>query len=187
MRAYVNALEQAVTASLRNSNGRVGKFNIILDGHNFSFGLMPSLHQLKVFVTILQDHFPDRLGIIMLTNLGRVGEILVGIIRPIISEEGEEKNTTRKIQKSIICFFEIYSHTMFLYYIWKVRQKIVLLPRDGKTREAMLHAVVGRENVPKWLGGRDTFEFDSNKYYANSLLLSDEESLKYATTMPYHT
>lgn len=51
---------------------------------------MPSLHQLKVFVTMLQDHFPDRLGIIMLTNLGRVGEFVVGIVKPIISEEGTQ-------------------------------------------------------------------------------------------------
>lgn len=52
---------------------------------------MPSLHQLKVFITILQDHFPDRLGIILLANLGRVGEFLVGIVKPLISEEVRQK------------------------------------------------------------------------------------------------
>jgi CRAL/TRIO domain len=101
-RAYVNALEQAVAASLQNSNGRVGKFNVIVDGHNFSWGLLPSLHQLQTFVTMLQDHFPDRLGIVLLTNLGRVGEFLVGILKPIISEEGE--GTTNYIIRHVIIF-----------------------------------------------------------------------------------
>jgi len=154
-RAYVNALEQAVTASLVNSGGRVGKFNVVLDGHNFSWGLMPSLHQLKVFITILQDHFPDRLGIILLTNLGRVGEFVVGVVKPIISEE--------------------------------VRNKIVVLPREEKLRREMLQAVVGTANIPKWLGGRDPFEFDVNTYYSNSQVISDEESKEYTKMMPYHT
>jgi len=47
-RTYVNVLEQAVAASLVNSKGRVGKFNVILDGEHFSWSLMPSMHQLKV-------------------------------------------------------------------------------------------------------------------------------------------
>ncbi len=84
-------LEQAIAASLAHSQGRVGKFNVVVDGHDFSWGLMPSLHQLQVFITILQDHFPDRLGIILLTNLGRVGEFLVGIVKPLISEEVRQK------------------------------------------------------------------------------------------------
>ena len=177
-RAYVNALEEAVAASLRNSKGRVGKFNVILDGHNFSWGLMPSLHQLRVFVTMLQDHFPDRLGIIMLTNLGRVGEFVVGIIKPIISEEG-----ARDMSPNL-------SHVyLFLmsFFCSTVRQKIIVLPRDDKTRRTMLKAVVGLNNIPKWLGGRDTFEFDPNRYYSNSLVLSDEEATQYAKTMPYHS
>lgn len=90
-RAYVNVLERAVAASLQHSNGRVGKFNVILDGQGFSWNLMPSIHQLKVFITILQDHFPDRLGIVLLSNLGRIGEFVVNIIKPLISEEVRQK------------------------------------------------------------------------------------------------
>lgn len=176
-RAYVNALEQAVAASLRNSKGRVGKFNVILDGHNFSWGLMPSLHQLRVFVTMLQDHFPDRLGIVMLTNLGRVGEFLVGIIKPIISEEGERECSQ----------FALFNLRLMTLLCSAVRQKIIVLPRDEKTRRAMLKAVVGLNNIPKWLGGRDNFEFDPSRYYSNSLMISDEEATQYTKTMPYHS
>ena len=90
-RAHVYTLEQAVTASLENSKGRVGKFNVIVDGTGFSFGLMPSLHYIKVLVTILQDHFPDRLGLIVLSNIGRVGEMVVSMVKPLISEEVRQK------------------------------------------------------------------------------------------------
>jgi hypothetical protein len=155
IRAYVNVLEQAVAASLQHSQGRVGKFNVVLDGHDFSWSLMPSVHQLKVFITMLQDHFPDRLGIILLTNVGRVGEFLVGIVKPLISEE--------------------------------VRQKIIVLPRNERLRLEMLRAVVGLNNVPKWLGGNDPYEFNPTTYYSGSTVISDEESTIYTKTLPYHT
>jgi hypothetical protein len=90
-RAYVNTLEMAVAASLKRSQGRVGKFNVVVDGNGFSWALTPSLHQLKAFVTILQDHFPDRLGIILLTNLGRVGEFVLKLFFPLITEEVRKK------------------------------------------------------------------------------------------------
>lgn len=155
IRVYVNVLEQSVAASLQHSQGRVGKFNVVLDGHDFSWALMPSVHQLKVFITMLQDHFPDRLGIILLTNLGRVGEFLVGIVKPLISEE--------------------------------VRQKIIVLPRNERLRLEMLRAVVGLNNVPEWLGGDDPYEFNPKTYYTESLVISDEESINYTKSMPYHT
>jgi hypothetical protein len=90
-RAYVNTLDRAVAASFQRSHGRVGKFNVVVDGSNFSWGLLPSLHQLKVFVTILQDHFPDRLGMVLLTNLGMVGELVVKLFLPLITEEVRNK------------------------------------------------------------------------------------------------
>ena len=90
-RVYVNTLERAVAASLARSNGRVGKFNVVLDGTGFSFRLMPSVHAVKSFVTMLQDHFPDRLGMILMTNLGSVGEMLAKIILKLLSEEVRNK------------------------------------------------------------------------------------------------
>ncbi|KAL3931701.1 MAG: hypothetical protein SGBAC_011186 [Bacillariaceae sp.] len=90
-RAYVNTLERAVAGSYARSNGRVGKFNVVLDGTGFTFGLMPSLGSVKIFVTMLQDHFPDKLGIILLTNLGSVGEMLAKMILKLLSDEVRNK------------------------------------------------------------------------------------------------
>lgn len=61
-----------------------------------------------------------------------------------------------------------------------------MLPRDERTRRAMLKAVVGVNNIPNWLGGRDTFEFDSNIYYSASTVLSDDDAIEYTKKMPYH-
>jgi hypothetical protein len=90
-RVYVNTLERAVAASLALSNGRVGKFNVVLDGSGLSYGLTPSFHHVKVFVTMLQDHYADRLGMILLTNLGRMGEVVVKMFLQLISEEVRNK------------------------------------------------------------------------------------------------
>jgi hypothetical protein len=90
-RAYINTLERAVAASLQRTGGRVGKFNVVVDGSHFSWGLLPS--QIKMFVTMLQDHFPDRLGMVLLTNLGWVGEFVVKLFLPLITEEVRNKIT----------------------------------------------------------------------------------------------
>eukprot|EP00980_Cylindrotheca_fusiformis_P026613 scaffold16625_cov118-Cylindrotheca_fusiformis.AAC.4 len=154
-RAYVNSLERAVAESLIRSNGRVGKFNVVMDGSGFSMGLTPSIHQVKVFVTMLQDHFPDKLGMILIANLGRVGDIVVRMFLPLISEE--------------------------------VRNKIIVLPKEPGERQRILNAVVGYENSPTWLGGVDTYQFNSDDYYSDAqFLFSDEEAKAYIETMPYH-
>lgn len=83
-----------------------------------------------------------------------MGEFVIGIVKPLISEE--------------------------------VRQKIKVLPRDPKLRRQVLQTVVGTENIPGWLGGKDSFRFDVDSYYSHSTVISDEESIEYLTTMPYH-
>ena len=153
-RAYINTIEMAVTKSMKNSNGRIGKFNAIIDGSNFSWGLFPARHQLFAFVLMLQDHFPDRLGMLFLTNLGRIGELVVKLVLPLLSEE--------------------------------VRAKIHVLPHDPLKRRAALEAVMPAKYIPDWLGGSDSFVFDVNEYYKDSVVITDEEAKKYVTTMPYH-
>lgn len=156
LRAHVNTLERAVAASLAKSNGRVGKFNVIVDCAGFSFGLLPGPSQIQIFVTLLQDHFPDRVGIILLSNMGRVTEMVLNMFMKLITEE--------------------------------VRNKIIILSRDPTEREKVLNAVVGYENIPKWLGGTDEYVFNSDDYYSDEkFLFSDEEAIAYHESMPYHT
>lgn len=69
----------------------------------------------------------------------------------------------------------------------EVRQKIFVLPSSGPEREMILTSVIGVENTPDWLGGQDSFKFDSSVYYEGFETFSDEEALKYIDEMPYHS
>jgi hypothetical protein len=155
-RTIVRELERAVAVSMNNSNGRVGKFNAVVDGKDFSFGCMPSINGLKSFVTISQDHYVDRLGVVILTNLGRFSEVLLKLFLSLITEE--------------------------------VRNKIIILPHDEYERRGVLETVLGKENVPLWLGGENDYRFNVDEYYNShdTVVGTDEEAVEYLELMPYH-
>ena len=52
---------------------------------------MQSLSAVKTLVAILQDHFADRLGVIVLVNIGNICELLLNLFLPIITEEVRNK------------------------------------------------------------------------------------------------
>jgi hypothetical protein len=90
-RTVIRELERAVTLSMEKSNGRVGKFNVVVSGRGVSFGVIPSLKGIKTFVTILQDHYVDRLGIVLLTGMCKICEILLKLVLPLVTEEVRNK------------------------------------------------------------------------------------------------
>jgi len=155
IRAMIKEFDQAVAASLQRSNGRVGKFNAVVDGKDFTWSTMPSIGIVKSLVTILQDHFADRLGVIILVNIGPICEILLKIFLSLITEE--------------------------------VRNKILMLPHDQKERMITLETVLGKDNIPIWLGGTDNFVFQVDEYYAKNKISLDDEALEYLTTMPLYS
>ena len=155
VRAMVREFDKAVAASLQRSNGRMGKFNAIVDGTDFSWSTMPSIATVKNLVVILQDHFADRLGVVILVNIGRMCEILLKIFLSLITEE--------------------------------VRNKILILPHDERERHAALETVLGKDNVPIWLGGTDDYVFQVDAHYAKDVVTSDDEAKEYLTSMPYHS
>ena len=88
-------------------------------------------------------------------NIGRIGEMVVSMVKPLISEE--------------------------------VRQKIVVLPQNESKRKQVLETVVGIDYIPKWMGGDDDYEFDTETYYSKAgAIITDEEALEYTKAMPYH-
>jgi hypothetical protein len=156
-RTIVRELERAVAVSMDHSKGRVGKFNAVIDGQGFSLGATPSLNGIKTFVTILQDHYVDRLGVLILTNLGTFAELVLKLFLPLITED--------------------------------VRKKIVVLPHDEQERRVVLETVLGKENIPVWLGGDDEYEFNVDEYYdsEDTVVGTDEEAMEYLELMPYHS
>ena len=136
VRAAINILDRAVAASLQRSGGRVGKFNVVFDMKGLSWKSTPSMTCIKSALTILNNHYVDRLGIVLLVNMSHVSEVLLNLVRPLLSPE--------------------------------VRNKIVIVPsRDKKHREEVLSSVLGSHNIPTWLGGFDTYEFNLMNYYGD--------------------
>eukprot|EP00536_Pseudo-nitzschia_multiseries_P001377 jgi/Psemu1/181052/e_gw1.18.275.1 len=91
VRSMIREFDRAVAASLQRSNGRLGKFNAVVDGNGFTWGSMPSLSAVKTLVAILQDHFADRLGVVILVNVGSICELLLKLFLPLITEEVRNK------------------------------------------------------------------------------------------------
>ena len=148
----IREFDRAVAASLQRSNGRVGKFNAVVDGKDLTWSMMPSIGTVKSIIAILQDHFADRLGVVVVNVGGPICEILLKIFVSLITEE--------------------------------VRNKIVMLPHDQNEQMAVLETILGKENIPIWLGGVDNYVFQVDEHYANNKVSIDDEALDYLATMP---
>jgi hypothetical protein len=90
-RVILNTVDAAIAASLRDSHGRVGKFNAVIDTTNYEWSKMPNIAHIKQHVTMLQDHYPDRLGVLLLINLSRSAEFFVNIVKNLLTKEVREK------------------------------------------------------------------------------------------------
>ena len=91
VRSMIREFENAVAFSLQRSNGRLGKFNAVVDGEGFTWSSMPSLRAVKNLVAVLQDHFAGRLGVIILVNGSSICELLLKLFLPLITEEVRNK------------------------------------------------------------------------------------------------
>jgi hypothetical protein len=90
-RAIMNTLERAVADNLLRSHGKSGKFNVVMDASGLTFSMLTSFGHVKRAVVMLQDHFPDRLGMIFLANLSKPAEFIYNLVKGIITKEVREK------------------------------------------------------------------------------------------------
>ena len=91
VRAIVHSLERAVADSLHRTNGKVGRFNCVVDGQGFTLGMLMGMGAVKRLIVMLQDHFPDRLGVILMTNFSRPAQLFLGLIKPLVTKEVRDK------------------------------------------------------------------------------------------------
>ena len=91
VRAIMNALERAVADSLHRTNGKVGRFNCVVDGNGFTLGMMFGMGPVKRMVVMLQDHFSDRLGVVLLTNFSKPAQVMLSFVKPLLTKDVREK------------------------------------------------------------------------------------------------
>jgi CRAL/TRIO domain len=90
-RCILNAADRAIGEALHDSHGRVGKYNVVIDGSNYDWSKLPDVRHVKQTITMLQDHYTNRLGMLFVTNLSRPAEFVMNLIKPIITKEVRDK------------------------------------------------------------------------------------------------
>ena len=90
-RSILNSLERAVADSLKRSKGKVGRFNCVVDAKGFNLSMLFAMGAVKHMIIMLQDHFPDRVGVVLLANLSKPAQFVLGLIQPLISKEVRDK------------------------------------------------------------------------------------------------
>eukprot|EP00584_Thalassiosira_punctigera_P005774 CAMPEP_0172534026 /NCGR_PEP_ID=MMETSP1067-20121228/6541_1 /TAXON_ID=265564 ORGANISM="Thalassiosira punctigera, Strain Tpunct2005C2" /NCGR_SAMPLE_ID=MMETSP1067 /ASSEMBLY_ACC=CAM_ASM_000444 /LENGTH=734 /DNA_ID=CAMNT_0013318759 /DNA_START=118 /DNA_END=2319 /DNA_ORIENTATION=+ len=91
MRIMTHALESAVADSLVRNDGAVGRFNVVMDCAGMGSKNSPSIAQVKTFFSVLQDHFPDRLGVLLAVNLSGLTTMLMKMVLPFVTEDVRAK------------------------------------------------------------------------------------------------
>jgi hypothetical protein len=85
IRALIYTLEAAVADSLLRNNGEIGRFNLVVDCEGVGTKSIPSIAYVKKLFAFLQDHFPDRLGVLLLANLGGIGRMVMNMVLPFVT------------------------------------------------------------------------------------------------------
>jgi hypothetical protein len=153
-RAIINVLDVAVSDSLVRSRGKIGRFNIVMDCGGMSSRNSPTIASAKRLFSILQDHYPDRLGVLLAANLSGLTQMLMKMMLPFVTED--------------------------------VRAKIHIVPNGEEERREMLLQFMSEDEIPYYLGGKDSYEYDANQYYQGKCVISEDAIRKYITTMPFH-
>ena len=90
-RSVIHAVEMAVSDSLERNDGTIGRFNVVVDCANMSSKNSPSMSGVKTVFSVLQDHFPDRLGVLLLANLSGLTQLLLKMVLPFVTEDVRAK------------------------------------------------------------------------------------------------
>ena len=91
IRVVINSLDRCVADSLNRSGGHIGKCNIVLDCDGFGMRMIPPMKFVKTILPMMQDHFPDRMGVLVLVNLAGAAQIFMGIVTPFLPDAVKKK------------------------------------------------------------------------------------------------
>jgi len=86
IRAVVNAIDTCVADALSRSDGKIGRCNMVLDFEGFSISMIPPLADIKKLLKMLQDHFPNRLGVLVIMNMATAGQMILKVAMPFVPE-----------------------------------------------------------------------------------------------------
>ena len=91
VRVCIHTLELAVADSMKRSGDRVGRYNLLLDSEGFGLGGIPKLSEAFRLFLMMQDHFADRLGVIVIANTSGPARLFLSLINAFLSESVKKK------------------------------------------------------------------------------------------------
>ena len=91
MRTIIHTLDLAVSDSLLRNSGTIGRFNLVMDFSGMSSKNSPTIANVKRLFSVLQDHFPDRLGVLLVTNASTLTQMLMKMMLPFVTEDVRAK------------------------------------------------------------------------------------------------
>jgi len=89
LRALMHALDYSVADSLREQN--LGRYNVVIDCSNFGLSNIPNIASVKRTFTMMQDHFPARVGVIFMANLAGPAQLFLKMIKPLLTDAVKQK------------------------------------------------------------------------------------------------
>ena len=156
IRTILYSLEHAVSDALLRNNGEIGRFNVVMDCEGMGRKSAPGLAYIKKGFTFLQDHYPDRLGVLLVANLSGIAQMMMKMVLPFVTEDVRSKI-------HIIPSDE------------KERRELLLQFID----EDQIPDWLGGKDEYR-------FESKDYYNGENKCVLSEEKIMEYRETMPYH-
>ena len=158
IRVLVHGIDTCVADAFKRSNGKVGKCNVFLDANGFGLSYIPPMGPTKRLLSMLKDHFPDKLGVIVIGNMPKAAHIFLKMIMPFLPVE-----VRRKI-------FLLPSDVEGKYAMTK-----------SLVEEKFIPTWLGGKDSYKF-DATEYYKTGNNR----SDFISDEEGVEYRKTMPYH-
>jgi len=158
IRVVVNAIETCVSDALSRTDGKIGKCNMVLDFEGFSISMIPPVRVVQKLLKMLQDHFPDRLGVLVIMNMATAGQMILKVTMPFVPDVVRQKIHVLPNNKD--AQFEMLKVLIDEQYI---------PVRFGGTDDFTFDS--------------KTY-YDSGRY--QSEIWSDKEGMEYIQSMPYH-
>jgi hypothetical protein len=90
-RVLMNAIDRCIGDALIRSGGTNGKCNIVVDCADFGLSKIPPLVPTKRALKMLQDHNPDRLGVLVMLNASSAAQMFLKVLMPFLPDIVRQK------------------------------------------------------------------------------------------------
>lgn len=91
IRVLMNAIDRCIGDALIRSGGTNAKCNIVVDCADFGLSKIPPIVPTKRALKMLQDHNPDRLGVLVMLNASSAAQMFLKVIMPFLPDIVRQK------------------------------------------------------------------------------------------------